>query len=118
MPMTEFVGFVRVTKIIVLAAGLLTGAFIVFVLGWQITTFLEPDSRPSLTISYALEILNQNHGHNYATEATRSIGHAETGGLVDALLNLPVIAPLIIAAVLLSAFYLFLMRIERPYLHK
>ena len=113
--MSEVSGFIRVTKIIVLAAGILTGAFIVFVVGWQLTTFVEQGSWPSLTISSALEILNQNHSHNYITQATRGIGHAQTGGLLDALLSLPVIAPLIIAAVLLSAFYLYLTRIDIPY---
>jgi hypothetical protein len=115
MPMTEVVGFIRVTKIIVLAAGILTGAFIVFVVGWQITTFVEQGSWSSPTISSAREILNQNHSHNYVTQATRNIGHADAGGLVGALLSLPIIAPLIIAAVLLSAFYVYLTRIDRQY---
>jgi hypothetical protein len=113
--MSELPRFIRVAKIMVLTAAVLTGAFIIFVVGWQVTTFIEQGSWPSLTISSALELLNQNHGHNYETQSTRSVGHTDTGGLVDVLLSLPVVALLIVAAVVLSAFYVHLARVERLY---
>jgi hypothetical protein len=106
----RFVHFIRYS---VLAAGILTSAYIVFIVGWQITIFVHDGIWPHLTVSSALDLLNHNHGHDYETQATRSIRGANMDELTDALLGLPATMPLFVAAILLAVFYFYLRRVAK-----
>jgi len=70
--------------------------YAVFVVGWQINTFLRQGSWPALPLSFFFNKLDR-------------------GDAVDALLRVPAIVPLLLAAVLLTAFYLWLTHTEKQY---
>jgi uncharacterized membrane protein YraQ (UPF0718 family) len=113
MPLIQITRFIHLIRLSVLGAAILTCAYIVLIFGWQLFTFMEQGTWPALTVSSALDLLNQNHAHSYLTQATRSIRNPDASGLKDILLQLPAVMPLVIAAILLAAFYTCLSRIER-----
>jgi hypothetical protein len=59
--------------------------------------------------------LENGHGVIYETARTRGIAGNQLTDASDGLLQIPAIVPLLFAAVLLIAFYLWLSHIEKEY---
>jgi hypothetical protein len=105
------VGLVRFAKLTAVIADVSTIFCAVLIVGWQIIIFLRDGSWRALPLSLVLNASEYNHG-----EVTGSID--KTGGklvtnFIDALLQVPIIVPLLLATAFLTAFYLWLSDIER-----
>jgi hypothetical protein len=111
-PLSPSLRLIRIIRIYTLAADILTGAYIVLTIGWQITTYVETGRWSGLAVSSALDMLNQIQGNDYATQATRGVRVAHEIGLVDTLFGLPAVAAMIVIVILLTAFDICLQCIE------
>ena len=87
----------------------------VLIVGWQIIIFLKKGSWPALPLSSVFNKLESDHGAIYATASAGEIKSSQLANVVDAMLRVPTIVPLLVAAVLLTAFYLWLMHTEKRY---
>ena len=106
--MPAFLRLIRFTRMTALVADIWTILYAVLIVGWQITSLLREGSWPALPLSSIINKLEYNRG---AIDATASAGT----NVVDALLRVPAIVPVLLAAVLLTAFYLWLTDIEKRY---
>jgi hypothetical protein len=116
-PVTQLLRCLAFIKIVTLVGEILTAAYIVVIVAWQLTTFAEGKPLPAFTVSYALDLLNLDHGHNYLAQATRGIRSVDVSALMDSLSNLPAVVPLIIAAILLVIYYACVGHLEKQYAH-
>jgi hypothetical protein len=91
-----------------LVADIWTIFYAVLIVSWQIENFLKAWNWPALPLSSIINKLEYNRG---AIDATVSAGT----NVVDALLRVPAIVPVLLAAALLTAFYLWLARTEKRY---
>ena len=98
-----------------LVADLWTILYVVFIVGWQITSLLREGSWPALPLSSIINKLEFNRGAIYATASTDEIERSQLANVIDAMLRVPAIVPLLLAAALLTAFYLWLTDIEKRY---
>ena len=98
-----------------LIADLWTFAYVFLIVGWQINIFLKKGSWPTLSAKSALNTLGQGHHVIYATAQTRGDEGNHLSNAVDALLQVPAIVPLLLAAALLTTFYKWLKDVERRY---
>jgi hypothetical protein len=94
-PLPAFLRLIRFTKITVLIADIWTILYAVSIFGWQMASLLREGNWAAMPLSYVL-------GYN-------------RGAPVDAVLRVPAIVPLLFAAALLTAFYLWLTHIEKRY---
>ena len=98
-----------------LVADIWTLLYAVFVVGWQITSFVRYGDWPALPLA---SVINKLESGRVATYATASVGEVQKGHLpnmIDALLRIPAIVLLLLAAGLLTVFYRWLTHIERRY---
>jgi hypothetical protein len=95
--------FASIASLITLAWTLLCGVMIV---GWQAKFWVQDGIWPDLSIAF---ILNALEGH--AAYQTASAETVQTSA--DRLLGLPAIVPVLIASAVLTAFYLWLVKVER-----
>jgi len=98
-----------------LVADIWTILYAVLIVGWQITSFLREGSWPALPLASVINKLELSGG---AINATASVGKTQRGQLeyvTDAMLSVPAIVPLLLAAALLTAYYLWLTDIEKRY---
>jgi hypothetical protein len=98
-----------------LVADLWTILYVVLIVGWQITSLLREGSWPALPLSSIINKLEFNRGAIYATASTGEIERSQLANVIDAMLRVPAIVPLLLAAALLTAFYLWLTDIEKQY---
>ena len=98
-----------------LVADLWTILYVVLIVGWQITSLLREGSWPALPLSSIINKLEFNRGAIYATASTDEIERSQLANVIDAMLRVPAIVPLLLAAALLTAFYLWLTDIEKRY---
>jgi hypothetical protein len=98
-----------------LVADLWTILYAVLIVGWQITSLLREGSWPALPLSSIINKLEFNRGAIYATASTGEIERSQLANVIDAMLRVPAIVPLLLAAALLTAFYLWLTDIEKQY---
>jgi hypothetical protein len=98
-----------------LVADLWTILYVVLIVGWQITSLLREGSWPALPLSSIINKLEFNRGAIYATASTGEIERSQLANVIDAMLRVPAIVPLLLAAALLTAFYLWLTDIEKRY---
>jgi hypothetical protein len=98
-----------------LVADLWTILYAVLIVGWQITSLLREGSWPALPLSSIINKLEFNRGAIYATASTGEIERSQLANVIDAMLRVPAIVPLLLAAALLTAFYLWLTDIEKRY---
>ena len=98
-----------------LVADLWTILYVVLIVGWQITSLLREGSWPALPLSSIINKLEFNRGAIYATASTGEIERSQLANIIDAVLRVPAIVPLLLAAALLTAFYLWLTDIEKQY---
>ena len=98
-----------------LVADIWTILYAVLIVGWQITSLLREGSWPALPLSSIINKLEFNRGAIYATASTGEIERSQLANVIDAMLRVPAIVPLLLAAALLTAFYLWLTDIEKQY---
>jgi hypothetical protein len=98
-----------------LVADLWTILYVVLIVGWQITSLLREGSWSALPLSSIINKLEFNRGAIYATASTGEIERSQLANVIDAMLRVPAIVPLLLAAALLTAFYLWLTDIEKQY---
>jgi hypothetical protein len=98
-----------------LIADLWTIAYVFLIVGWQISLFLKRGSWPALSVKSTLNMLGYYHHVIFGTAQIRGDEGSHLSNAVDALLQVPVIVPLLLAAALLTAFYKWLNDIERRY---
>jgi hypothetical protein len=98
-----------------LVADLWTILYVVLIVGWQITSLLREGSWSALPLSSIINKLEFNRGAIYATASTGEIETSQLANVIDAMLRVPAIVPLLLAAALLTAFYLWLTDIEKQY---
>jgi hypothetical protein len=98
-----------------LVADLWTILYAVLIVGWQITSLLREGSWPALPLSSIINKLEFNRGAIYAIASTGEIERSQLANIIDAVLRVPAIVPLLLAAALLTAFYLWLTDIEKRY---
>ena len=100
---------------VALIADLWTIAYVFLLVSWQISIFLKEGSWPALSAKSALTTLGRDRHVIYATAQTRGDEGSHLSNAVDALLQVPAIVPLLLAAALLTAFYKWLKDVERRY---
>jgi ABC-type sulfate transport system permease component len=98
-----------------LVADIWTIFITVLIVGWQISIFLRSGSWPALPLSSVFNKLESDRGAIYATASADEIERDRLADVVDAMLRVPTIVPLLVAGVLLTAFYLWLMHTEKRY---
>jgi hypothetical protein len=103
--------FIRFAKITVLVANIWTLAYAALVFGWQTFIFFKDGSWQALPLSFVFDTQRYAHGE---IDATGSIDKIRgTTNFVEALLRLPILTILLLAAAFLSAFYLWLYNTEK-----
>lgn len=113
--MTLFHRLIRFAKMTALVADIWTILYAVLIVGWQITSFLREGSWPALPLASVINKLELSGG---AIHTTASIGKIQRGQLeyvTDAMRSVPAIVLLLLAAALLTAFYLWLTDMEKRY---
>ena len=111
--MLAFLRLIRFARIAALVADIWTIFYAVLIVGWQTTIFLKDGSWPALPLSSIFNKLNIDHAPIYATASTGETEKSQLASILDALLRVPAIVPLLLAMVLLTAFYLWLARTEK-----
>ena len=111
VPLAAFLRLVRFARMTALVAVIWTIFYAVLIVGWQIIIFLRDGSWRTLPLSTVLNTLESSRGEIYSAKIERSY----PTNLAEALLQVPVIVPLLAAAALLTAFYLWLSKTERRY---
>jgi hypothetical protein len=99
-----------------LFVGIWTVFCAVSIVTWQMITFLRDGSWHALPLSSAFNTLDYDRSEIYSTASIDKIEGNQQTALADALLQVPVIVPLLLVAALLSGFYLWLSVTEKRYL--
>ena len=107
--------FVRFAKLWVLIADVLTISCAVLTVGLQINNWLRDGSWPTLPLSLVLSQVERSRDDIYTTASIAKIEESRAANFVDALLQMPIIMLLLVAAVLLTAFYSWLISLEKEY---
>jgi hypothetical protein len=110
-----FLRLILFTRITALVANIWTIFCAVLIVGWQMTIFLREGSWHALPLSSVFSELKSSRGEVYSTASIDKIERSHLTNLADALLQVPVVVPLLLGAALLTAFYLWLLDIERRY---
>ena len=94
-----------------MVADIWTIVYAVLIVGWQTIIFLRDGGWRALPLSIVFNRLEYSRGESYSAK----IEGSHPTNLTEALLQVPVIVPLLSAAALLTAFYLWLSKTERRY---
>jgi hypothetical protein len=86
---------------------------LLLIAGWQTSAFLADGRWSTLAISSILK--GANGSEMYSTAAINKIGNNYPSNLVDTLLQIPILVPLLLGAMLLIVFYFWLSKIETRY---
>lgn len=113
--MPAFLRLIRFARMATLVAAILTIFNAVLIVGWQIIIFLRKGSWPALPLSHVFNKLDSDGDVIYETASAGEIESSQLANVVDAMLRVPTIVPLLVAATLLTAFYLWLMHTEKRY---
>lgn len=110
-----FLRLIRFARMTALVADIWTIFNVVLIVGWQIIIFFKKGSWPALPLSSVFNKLESDRGAIYATASAGEIERSQLANVVDAMLRVPTIVSLLVAAVLLTAFYLWLTHTEKRY---
>ena len=94
-----------------LVADIWTIFYVVLIVGWQIIIFLRDGSWRALPLSTVFNMLEYGRDESYSAKIERN----HPANLAEAFLQVPTILPLLSAAAILTAFYLWLSKTERRY---
>jgi hypothetical protein len=112
-PMPASLRLIRFATMTALVADIWTVFCAVSIVVWQMIIFLSEGSWHALPLSFVFNTLESSRGEIYSTASIDKIERSHSTNLADALLQVPVIVPLLLGAALLTAFYLWLSDIER-----
>ena len=87
----------------------------VMIVGWQMFVFFKEGSWHALPLSFVFNMREYSRDEIYSTASVDKIERTYLTSVADGLLQVPVIVPLLLAAALLTAFYLWLSDTERRY---
>jgi hypothetical protein len=90
----------------------------VLIVGWQFAFSLTEGRWHALPLSSVLSPLASGDSKTYMTVSIDKIERTRLPDLLDALLQIPLIVPLLLGAVLLAVFYSWLSEIEKRYAGK
>jgi len=107
------VRLVRFAKLTALIADVSTIFCAFLIVGWQITIFFRDGSWPALPLSLVFGKHEYNPSEVYSTASINKLVASQSIIFTDALLDLPIIMPLLLAAAFLTAFCLWLASVER-----
>jgi hypothetical protein len=113
--MPAILRLIRFAKTTALVADIWTLIYAALVVGWQMATFFRNGSWPALPLSSVINNLEFNRGASYATASASDANRSHLATYMDILLGTPAIVPLLLAAALLTAFYIRLADMERRY---
>jgi hypothetical protein len=103
-----FPRLIRFAKVVALVANAWTLFYVVLIVAWQITSLFREGLWPSLRVSSVIKMMGYERDVIYVTASARTNDFS----VVDMLLCVPVVAPLLLASALLTAFYLWLVHTE------
>jgi hypothetical protein len=106
---------IRFARMTALVADIWTIFCAVLIVGLQMIVFLREGSWYALPLSSIFNTLESSRSEIYSTASIDKIERSHPPNLADALLQVPVIVPLLLGAALLTAFYLWLSDTERRY---
>jgi hypothetical protein len=107
------VRFIRFAKVTVLIVDIWTIACAALVIGWQTIVLFRDGSWRVLPLSFVFSAQKSDDGEVYSTASIGKIHESEATVFADALLQMPIIALLLLAAAFLTAFYLWLYNTEK-----
>ena len=111
--MTAFVRLVRLTKVVTFISAAWT-LFVCFaIIGWQVWTWRDEGSWPTLLLSDVVDGLRSAGEAIYVTASADESESSGGSSLLDAILTTPAIVPLLAASALIIGFHLWLRRIEQ-----
>jgi hypothetical protein len=111
----SFLSLVRIAKSAALIAAAWTICCAVLLFVWQVKTWKTEGSWPPVRLSTVMQKLGISHGVIYLPAGANDPERTHAPGLMSAVSDVPAIFPLLVALVLLIAFYLWLERVERRY---
>jgi hypothetical protein len=101
-----------------LVADIWTIFYVALMIGWQTSVFLKKGSWPTLPLSSIFNEFAINRAAIYVTTSTGEMRQDQLVKMMGAALQIPAILPLVLAAGLLTAFYLWLTHVEKQHLGK
>ena len=107
------VRLIRFAKLTVLIADVSTIFCAFLIVGWQIIIFLRAGNWWALPLSLVFNMSEHNQGEIYSTASIDKIVARHSTNFTDALLQLPIIMILLFGAAALTAFYLWISRVEK-----
>ena len=107
------VRLIRFAKLTVLIADVSTLFCAFLIVGWQIIIFLRGGNWWALPLSLVFNTSEHNQGDIYSTASIDKIVARHSTNFTDALLQLPIIMPVLLAAAFLTAFHLWLSSLEK-----
>jgi hypothetical protein len=110
-----FLRLIRFAKVVALVADAWTALCAVLIVGWQIVIFLREGSWPALPLSFVFNTPIYPRDEIYSTASIEKIEPNHLKKLADALLQIPLIVPLLLGTALITVFYLWLSHIEKRY---
>jgi hypothetical protein len=110
-----FLRLIRFAKAVALVADAWTILCAALIVGWQMVVFLREGSWPALPLSFVFNTLIYPRDAVYSTASIEKIETDHLKNLAESLLQIPFIVPLLLGAALVTAFYLWLSRIEKSY---
>ena len=105
--------FVRIAQLTVLIADALTIFCAVLIMGWQMIIFIKDANWQFLSLSLLLRTPGTDQIEVYSTASIDKIGETLATNITDALLQAPIIVPLLLAAGLLTVFYSWISSVEK-----
>ena len=114
--MASFRRLARLAKLTAIIADAWTILYIILVLGWQTREFVRGGEWPALPIKLVVDKMAHEPAVMETAEIARGIGLRHTlADMMDALLQVPVVVPLLLAVCLLTGFYVWLSHTERQF---
>ena len=112
MPSVRFIRFAKITALI---ADIWTLAYVALVFGWQTFLFFRDGSWQALPLSFVFDTQRYSDGEVDSTGSIDKIRGSQATRFADALLQMPILTLLLLAAAFLSMFYLWLYNTEKRF---
>ena len=107
------VRLIRFAKLTILIADVSTIFCAFLIVGWQLIIFLRDGSWRALSLSLVFSGHEYNRSEVYSTASIDKIVASQSTTFTNAFLQLPIIMALLLAAAVLTAFYLWISGLEK-----
>jgi hypothetical protein len=112
------VRFIRYAKITVLIADIWTLAYAALLVGWQTLIFVKDGTWQNFPLSFVFSTPKNADSEIHSTASIGVISKSQAANFADGLLQMPIITLLLLGAAFLTAFYLWLHKIDsQPRVH-